>query len=119
MSKPILITAEQKYIRISPRKIRLIANAITKLPPLEAIDRLNFLNKRGAKTLAKTIKQAMANAVNNLKIKQENLKFAKIEVLKGATNKRWRPVSKGRAHSIFKRTSHIKIILEVISGTKN
>jgi len=115
----MLIKAEQKYIRTSPRKIRLIAKAIKALPVMEALDSLKFLNKRAALPLAKTIKQAVANGVNNKKINQKDLKFASIEVLEGPTYKRWRPVSRGRAHTIFKRTSHIKVILEAENGTKS
>jgi len=111
----ILIKAEQKYIRMSPRKVRLVTQAIKDLLPKEALDHLKFLNKRAALPVAKTIKQAIANAVNNKKLREEELRFSKIEVLPGSTYKRWRPVSRGRAHSIFKRTCHIKVILK----TKN
>lgn len=117
--KTPLIKAEQKYIRISPRKVRLVAKAIKNLSPKEALEYLKFINKRAAEPLAKTIKQAISNAVNNLKLKEEDLKFNQIQISKGSTYKRWRPVSRGRAHSILKRTSHIKVILEVINGTKS
>lgn len=109
----MLIKAEQKYIRISPRKIRLVAKAIKDLSPTQALEYLKFLNKRAAKPLAKTIKQAISNGVNNQKVKEEDLRFAKIEIMEGPTYKRWQPVSRGRAHSIFKRTSYIKIELKV------
>ena len=106
------IKAEQKYIRISPRKIRLVAKAIKGLEPEKAVQYLQFVNKRPALVLKKTIKQAIANAVNNQKVGKETLRLAKIEVLEGAVYKRWRPVSRGRAHSIIKRTSHIRVILK-------
>ena len=113
----MFIKAEQKYIRMSPRKVKLVTQAIKHLSPREALDHLKFLNKRAAIPVAKTIKQAIANAVNNKGLKEEELKFSNINVFKGATYKRWRPVSRGRSHSIFKRTSHIKVILEC--KTKN
>jgi len=62
--------------------------------------------------LLKTFKQATANAVNNRNLSKDLLTIQSIEVNEGPTYKRWRPVSRGRAHSIFKRTSHIKIVLE-------
>lgn len=111
----MLIKAEQKYIRISPRKMRLVVNAIKNLSPGQAVEQLKFVNKSAAIPLLKTIKQAIANGVNNFKLNKEDLKFAKIEILKGATYKRWQPVSRGRAHSILKRTSHIRVVLK----TKN
>ena len=110
----MLIKAEQKNIRISARKIRLMARTIAKLRPKESLDFLKFINKSGAKDLAKTIKQAIANAVKNKKLKEENLIFSKIEILDGSIYKRWRLVSKGRAHDVKKRTCHIKIILETV-----
>ena len=99
--------------------MRLVVSAIKNLSPKEALDYLKFLNKSAAIPVAKTIKQAIANAVNNKKIKEEDLKFAKIEVLPGAILKRWQPVSRGRAHSILKRTCHIKVVLEAPHGTKS
>ncbi len=108
----MLIKAEQKYIRTSPRKLRLIAQVMAKMSPTEALEQLKFLNKRAAKPLLKVVKQAVANATNNNKLKLENLKFKQIEILAGSIQKRWRAVSRGRAHEIFKRTSHIKVILE-------
>lgn len=108
----IFIKAEQKYIRISPRKVRLVANAVKKLSPQDAIEQLGFINKSSALHLKKTIKQAVSNATNNLKLAAEDLKFEKIVILKGPIYKRWRPVARGRAHSILKRTCHIRVVLK-------
>ena len=107
----MLIKAEQKYIRMSPRKVRLVVDAIRGLKPKEALDQLMFMHKRAAVPVGKTIKQAMANAVKNLNIEEESLVFKSIEVGEGPTFKRWNAVSRGRAHQILKRTSHIKVIL--------
>jgi len=109
----ILIKAEQKYVRMTPQKVRLVAKAIKDLKPTKALDYLSFLDKRAAKALAKVIKQAMANAVKNKKIDKNSLFFKKIEIGEGAVYKRWHQVSRGRAHSILKRTSHIRIVLKV------
>lgn len=105
------IKAEKKYIRTSPRKIRLVADMIRDLSLSEAIVALTHVRKRAAKPMLKTLKQAQANAVNNLNLSKDSLSIHSIEVNEGATYKRWNPVSRGRAHSILKRTSHIKVIL--------
>ena len=108
----ILIKAEQKNIRISAQKMRLVAEAVRKLSPTQAILQLKFLNKRAALALTKVIKQAIANATNNLQLDENGLKFHRLEIGEGPTYKRWQPVSRGRAHRILKRTSHVLVILE-------
>ncbi len=118
-----LIRSETKYIRTSPRKLRLIADAVRNLKPSQAVEQLQFINKRAAKVLRKTIKSAIANAVNNSKLKEEDLTFKEIKINEGPTYKRWQAASRGRAHRILKRTSHIIVILqakvEANNGTKS
>lgn len=106
------VKAEAKYIRISPRKVRLVVDAIKGLTPQKAVSYLKFVNKRAAAPLSKLIKSAIANAQNNFSLKPEDLKFKEIQVGEGPTLKRWQAVSRGRAHPIMKRTSHIKVVLE-------
>lgn len=105
------IKAEQKYLRISPRKIRLIADAVKNLSLKEAITRLQFLNKVGGLELQKVLKQAQANAQNKNSLLTD-LKIKEILVNPGPIYKRGRPVSRGIWHKIKKRTSHIRVILE-------
>lgn len=112
------IKAEQKFIRTSPRKLRLVADVVRGLGPQEAIRQLEIIRKNAALPLAKVIKQAIANASNNLQINQNSLQISSIEINEGPTFKRWQAVSRGRAHSILKRTSHIKVVLET-SATPN
>lgn len=106
--------AEQKYIRTSPRKIRQVADGIRHLTPVVALKQLEFMSERASKPLLRVIKQAVANAAQNHKIDASNLLFDHILVDEGPTYKRWRAVSRGRAHSIFKRTSHIKVVLTTV-----
>lgn len=108
----MIAKATQKYIRISPRKVRLAVNAIRDLKPNEALQQLEFMRKKAALPIAKTIKQAIANATKNADAKEGDLHFSNIQVGEGPTFKRWQAVSRGRAHSILKRTSHITVILE-------
>ncbi len=106
------VKAEQKFIRISARKIRLIAQAIKNLLPQEALLKLSFTNKNGAKELAKVIKEAISNAVNVKKLTEKNLRFKEIIIGEGPSLKRWRAKARGRISPIKKRTCHIKVILE-------
>lgn len=76
-----------------------------------AVDKLNLEAGKRGNILVKVIKSALANAKNNNKLDANNMVIKSIEVLKGPFAKRWQPVSKGMAHSIKKRTAHLKIVL--------
>lgn len=106
------IIARASFIRTSPRKLRLVADAVKSLGPDRALLMLKNLRKRAAGPLFKVLKQAQSNAVNNFKLAKDKLVIKTIEVNGGPIYKRGRAVSKGRGHSIKKRTSHIKIVLE-------
>lgn len=110
--------AKQKYIRTSPRKLRLIADAVRALTPVEALQKLKFLSKRGALPLYHAIRQAVSNAKNNHGSSEASLRFKTLEVNEGATYKRFRAVSRGMAHKIMKRSSHIRVVLEEQNGSK-
>lgn len=121
------ITAFTKSAQISPRKARLVADSIKKRTIAEAFDLLGLADKRAASILLKTLRSAVANAVNNKQLKPDNLSILKIDIGEGPVLKRFHPASRGRAHPFKKRTSHIKITLkntnnntkhhEKISGT--
>lgn len=102
------IVSTQKFLRMSPRKIRLVANMVKKLTPENAIEALMFIHKRAALSLTKVIKSALSTA--NLKGKS-NLVFKEIQVGEGPRLKRGNPVSRGRWHPIKKRMSHIRVVL--------
>ncbi len=109
------IKAEAKYLRISPRKLRLVAETVKKMPLEMATANLTLMNKKGASLLLKLLKSAISNAKNNLNLREEDLKIKSITVDKGIVFKRWQPVSRGMAHAYKKQTSHAKIILEEIA----
>jgi large subunit ribosomal protein L22 len=115
----MLIKAASKYIRQSPRKVRLVVDLVRSLKPEEALKILKNLPQRAAQPVYKTLKQAVANAVNNHNLAKDKLLIQSIEVNQGPTYKRWRAVSRGRAHPIQKKTSHIKIILKGENGSKS
>lgn len=115
----MIIKAEQKYIRMSPRKLRLVADVVRKLgSPKMVLSYLENINKRAARPISKVIKQAMANAKNNAGAAEGELRIKEFIINQGPVYKRFRPVSRGRAHSIKKRTSHIKVILETKAQRK-
>lgn len=111
--------AYTKYIRVSPKKIRFLARSIKGFSPGEARDRLLFVTSKAARILSDNIKMAEANAVNNLKLNKSALRIKTIEIGKGPFLKRWQPVSRGMAHQIKKRTTHVKVVLEELQETKS
>jgi len=106
------ITAEAKYIKMSPRKVRLVAETIRMTSALIALEHLLVMRKSAAKPVAEVLKSAVANATNNLKLAADGLIVKEVVVGGGPAFKRFQPVSRGRAHTYKKRMSHIKIILE-------
>lgn len=106
------VVAKSTFIRTTPRKLKLVADQIQGLEVKKALAILENLNKRAARPILLTLKQGIGNAVNNFNLKEASLKIKTLEVRKGPVYKRWRFVSRGRAHPIQKKTSHLKIILE-------
>ena len=102
--------ATSKYIRTGTRKLRLVADAIRKLPVAEAIVQLDHMPKTAAAPLAKVVASAIANALQK-QAKPETLTFKRIEVMGGPVMKRWHAVSRGQAHAFKKRMTHITIVL--------
>lgn len=96
----------------SPRKVRLVTDAVKGKPVDEALRKLRFLTKRAADPVAKLIESAVANAEENDGKRRDNLKIEEITVDKGPTLKRFRARARGRASRINKRTSHIAVTLE-------
>lgn len=113
------ITAIAKSIKISPRKVRLVAPAIRNKKVVDAQRALILLEKRGASYLVKLLNSAIANATNNAKLSIDSLVVKSVEVSDGQALKRYHPSTRGRVHPYKKRSSHVKIILEDSYGTKN
>lgn len=104
-------TAQLKSLRMSPQKVRLLADLIRGLRVDEALRRLSFSPKHAARPLKKLVESAIANAVHNHSLKQETLTIKTIFVNEGAPLKRWMPRAMGRATPLRKRSSHITLIL--------
>lgn len=107
------ITAKLNYHRISPRKIRLVADLVRGKSVKDALSQLKFFPKKSAPVIAKLLNSAIANAKKNFNIKDEkNLYIKAITVDEGPTLKRTMPRAFGRSAVIRKRTSHINLILK-------
>lgn len=101
-----------KNIRISPRKLNLIAAMVRGMNAKEASILLSRMPKKAAGLLKKVVDSALANAVHNDNVSTENLVLVEVLTLKAPTLKRFRPISRGRAAPLLKRTSHIRVRLE-------
>ncbi|PKQ28115.1 MAG: 50S ribosomal protein L22 [Candidatus Anoxymicrobium japonicum] len=104
--------AVARYIRISPRKARLVVDAIRGKNLEAAQQTLDFSDRAAAKVISKVLRSAAANAENNNSSSPETLFVSRAYVDEGPTLKRFRPRAMGRATSINKRTCHITVILD-------
>ncbi len=105
------VTASLRYLRMSPRKVRLVINAIRGLDAQTAETRLRFMAQGPAEPVLKLLRSAMANAEHNFHLKREDLLVKTITADGGPTVKRARPRAFGRSAPIRKRTTHIHLVL--------
>jgi len=105
------VNAQLKYLRISPRKVRLLADLIRGVGLEEAKLRLNFSKKKSTLPLLKLLKSVESNARHNYKLEPEKLFIKEIKVDGGPFLKRYMPRARGRATMIKKRTSHVTVVL--------
>ena len=98
-------------VRVSPQKAKLVVDLVRGKSVSEALDILAFTNKSAALVVAKLVKSAAANAVNNQKMDEASLYIKEIWVGPGKTLKRFMPRAKGSASRILKRTSHINVVV--------
>ena len=103
------VSATARYVRISPRKVRLVTDLITGRPVEEAAAILRFLPNAAARDVAKVLRSATANAENNYNLSADELRVVSAVADEGPTLKRFRPRAQGRTFSILKRTSHITV----------
>jgi large subunit ribosomal protein L22 len=103
-----------RYLRIAPRKVRLVADLIRGQRVDKAQVTLNFTNKKAALPILKLLKQAVSNARTKLDVQEDNLYISKITVDEGPKLKRQLPRARGRADIMHKKTSHITLIIDEI-----
>lgn len=104
--------AVAKYIRISPRKARLVVDLVRGKALNEALAILKFTPQTAAKYVEKVVKSAAANAEHNLDMNKDALVIAEIYVDQGPTLKRFKPRAQGRADQMRRRTSHITVVVK-------
>jgi large subunit ribosomal protein L22 len=107
----VVVRASVKYLRVTPRKARLVADQVRGLPVEEARSLLAFSPRGAATDLRKLIDSAAANAENNHDLDPEEMRVAEINVDEGPTLKRWRARARGRATRIERRTCHVSVAL--------
>ncbi len=106
------VKAAARFVRLSPRKARLVMNQIRGKKVEEALNMLSFSPLKAARLLKKLVNSAVANAEENAGLDVDILYIKKIYADEGPTLKRWRPRAMGRATRIRKRTSHLTVILD-------
>jgi large subunit ribosomal protein L22 len=104
-------SAVAKYIRLSPRKVRLIMDEIRGRKVEEALNMLSFTPQKGGKILKKLINSAVANAQQSSGTDVDKLYINRIFADEGPTLKRFSPRAQGRATKILKRTCHLTVVL--------
>lgn len=108
---PPVVKASARYVRIAPRKARLIADQVRGMHIEKARALLQFSPRGAAKDIHKLIDSAAANAENNHDLIGDEMRVSSITVDEGPTLRRFRPRAMGRATPINKRTSHIRVAL--------
>lgn len=104
--------AQVKYVRISPRKVKIVLDLIRNKPVDVALAIVRNTPKAACEPLEKLLKSAIANAENNYNMDKNSLYVAECLVCPGPILKRIRPRAQGRAYRIEKRTSHITLVLK-------
>ena len=106
-----VVRASARYLRTSPRKVRLDADQVRGMRIAEASSLLIFSQRGPARDIRKLLDSAASNAENNHDLPADELRIAEIYVDEGPTLKRWRPRARGRATRIDKRTCHLRVAL--------
>lgn len=113
------VRAKLNNLRISPRKVRLLAGVIRGLDVVHAKHQLDAIVKKSSQPLSKLLDSAVSNATNNFNLQEDNLFIKDVNVDEGPKLKRFRPKGFGRTSPIEKKTSHVRIVLEEkIAGLK-
>lgn len=112
--KPVVTSARATAydVRVTPRKARLVIDLIRGLGVNEALGVLANVNKAASPIVAKVVKSAASNAINNFGMDEESLYIAEIYANDGLRMKRFLPRAKGSASGLVKRTSHITVVVK-------
>jgi large subunit ribosomal protein L22 len=108
------VRAKARFVRVAPRKARLIADQIRGLEVAEAQTLLAFSSRGAARDVLKLVNSAAANAEANHDLIADDLRVAEVRIDEGPTLKRWRARARGRATRIEKKTCHMSVVLTPI-----
>jgi ribosomal protein L22 len=111
---PIVVRASSRYVRVPPRKARLVADQVRGMHIEKARALLQFSPRGAARDISKLIESAASNAENNHDLIADEMRVVEITVDEGPTLRRYRPRALGRATPINKRTSHIAVALSPV-----
>lgn len=106
------VKAVAKGVRMSPRKVGVVAALVRGRTVADALVILEHTPRRSAEPVAKVIASAKANAEHNHNLKPDTLKIVEISVSPGSRLKRYRPAAQGRALPFQRRTSHIRVVID-------
>lgn len=105
------VRAVARYVRVAPRKARIVVDQIRNKSVDKALETLQFCERAASEPVAKVLRSAVANAENNNGLRANNLYVKLAYVDEGPTLKRFTPRAKGSASRINKRTSHITVVV--------
>jgi large subunit ribosomal protein L22 len=105
------VRAVQRNNRMSAQKVRLVLDVVRGKNARDALANLKFLPQRAARSVAATVRSAVANAENNFNMDPDELIITRCAADEGRTLKRWRPRARGRVNQILKRASHITVVV--------
>jgi large subunit ribosomal protein L22 len=108
---PPTVRASARFVRVAPRKARLVADQVRGMNVPDARTLLTFSPRGAARDIARLLDSAAANAEANHELVADELRIADLRVDEGPILKRWRPRARGRATRIQKRTSHLSVEL--------
>ncbi len=106
-----VVRAKARFVRVAPRKARLVADQVRGMPVIDARTLLAYSTRGAARDLARLIDSAAANAEANHELVADDLRIVDIRVDEGPTLKRWRARARGRATRIDRKTSHLSVAL--------
>ena len=104
--------AVAKYVRMSPSKLKPVADLVRGKDLRDALNILKFTPGTGSEMVEKVVQSAAANAENNFDLNPDDLYVAEVYANQGPTMKRWRAGAQGRASMILKRSSHVGVTLK-------
>jgi large subunit ribosomal protein L22 len=107
------VKASVKYVRVSPYKLRKVADVVRNLPPSVALQKLKLMPQKSANILYKLFHSCVSNAVNNFSFDESNLTIFELIVNEGPKLKRSQPRARGRINGILKPYSHVELTMVV------